>query len=75
MLKYCQIIDRQNTIVHENMIARVKNDITRRKGLVENLLKEDQELLTEAEKTMVNVKVKSQLRSIAEQVGLYKSYN
>ena len=27
----------------ENMMARVKNDITRRKGLVENLLKEDQE--------------------------------
>ena len=33
----------------ENMMARVKSDITRRKGLVENLLKEDQELLTEAE--------------------------
>ena len=41
----------------ENMMTRVKNDITRRKGMVENLLKEDQELLTEAEKGMVNVKV------------------
>ena len=30
----------------ENMMTRVKNDITRRKGMVENLLKEDQELLT-----------------------------
>ena len=59
----------------ENMMTRVKNDIIRRKGMVENLLKEDQDLLTEAEKSMVNVKVKSQLRSITEQVNLYKSYN
>ena len=34
----------------ENMMARVKNDITHRKGLVESLLKEDQELLKESEK-------------------------
>ena len=54
-------------------MTRVKNDIIRRKGMVENLLKEDQDLLTEAEKSMVNVKVKSQLRSITEQVNLYKS--
>ena len=59
----------------ENMMTRVKNDIIRRKGMVENLLKEDQDLLTEAEKSMVNVKVKSQIRSITEQVNLYKSYN
>ena len=59
----------------ENMMARVKNDIARRKGLVENLLKEGQELLTEAEKAMVKVKVKSQLRFIAGQVSLYKTYN
>ena len=43
--------------------------------MVENLLKEDQEFLTESEKHMENIKVKSQLRSIVEQVGLYKSYN
>ena len=59
----------------ENMMTRVKNDIIRRKGMVENLLKEDQDLLTEGEKSMVNVKVKSQIRSITEQVNLYKSYN
>ena len=59
----------------ENMMTRVKNDIVRRKGMVENLLKEDQDLLTEGEKSMVNVKVKSQIRSITEQVNLYKSYN
>ena len=31
----------------ENMMTRVKNDIVRRKGMVESLLKEDQDLLTE----------------------------
>ena len=58
-----------------NMMNRTKLDIKNRKNTVEGILKDDTDLLTDTEKRSNDVKIKSQLRTINEQVNLYKSYN
>ena len=57
------------------MMSRTKMDIKNRKVIVEGLLKNDTDLLTNLKKPSNDLKVKSQFRTIAEQVSLYKSYN
>ena len=59
-----------------NLLCRTKGDIKARKEKVENLLKEANDpLLTDSEKRQNDVKIKSQLRSIQEQVNVYKMFN
>ena len=59
-----------------NLLCRTKNDIKSRKEKVECLLKESNDpLLTDSEKRQNDVKIKAQLRSIQEQVNVYKMFN
>ena len=59
-----------------NLLCRTKVDIKARKEKVENLLKEANDpLLTDSERRQNDVKIKAQLRSITEQVNVYKMYN
>ena len=57
------------------MMSRTKVDIKNRKTIVEGLLNNDNDLLTDSEKRSNDIKVKAQLRTIAEQVSSYKFYN
>ena len=59
-----------------NLMCRTKSDIKSRKDKVESLLKESNDpLLTDSEKRQKDVKIKAQLRSIQEQVNVYKMLN
>ena len=58
-----------------NLLCRTKVDIKARKEKVENLNKEANDpLLTDSERRQNDVKLKTQLRSIIEQVNVYKMY-
>ena len=73
-----QILDDARQYEHNrlaNMMSRTKLDIKTRKSTIENMLKEDHDLLTDTEKRNNDVKIKSQLRTLAEQVTMYKEYN
>ena len=59
-----------------NLLCRTKADIKSRKDKVESLLKEsNDQLLTDSEKRQKDIKIKAQLRSIQEQVNVYKAFN
>lgn len=58
-----------------NMMSRTKADVMNRKLIVEALLKDGNDLLTDSEKRLNDIKIKSQPRTIAEQVSSYKLYN
>ena len=57
-----------------NLLARNKNDIKARKIKVEKFLKESSSpYLTDTEKRLIDIQIKSQLRSVAELVSSYKN--
>ena len=57
-----------------NLLARNKNDIKARKIKVEQFLKESSSpYLTDTEKRLIDIQIKSQLRSVAELVSSYKN--
>ena len=57
-----------------NLLSRNKSDIKSRKAKTEQFLKDaSSPFLTDTEKKLIDVQIKSQLRSIAELVGAYKT--
>ena len=59
-----------------NLLVRTRVDIRARKEKVEHLLKEDSNpLLTDSEKRSNDIRIKSQLRGISEQINTFKVYN
>ena len=57
-----------------NLLARSKNDIKSRTTKIEQHLKDaTRSLLTDTEKKLIDIQIKSQLRSVAELVGAYKT--
>jgi len=57
-----------------NLLARNENDIKIRKGKMDQCLKDaSSTILTDTEKKLIDIQIKSQWRSVAEHVGAYKS--
>ena len=58
-----------------NLLTRTKVDIKSRKINIEKLLNNNTSFLSESEKRLSDVKVKSSIKTIGEQVTLYKNYS